>query len=486
MQPNHARIAHLHSFAAAAGLVAMAIGSLTMLGWIVQVDTLKSLIPGLGATKANTALVLILLGGALHAANRVHADLRWLPLARIATAFAFLVSLTVLSQYLHGVDLGVDQLLFTEPRAEMWAAYPGRIAPSTGICFILLATALFRLQWRVRGEEEPSPALGGPGAVAGPVIGIVVFALALLGLGAYLTSVTTRYGFPNVTLMALPTAIAVLLLGAGLTASRPEHGPMRLLTSDGVGGALVRHILPASVLGIPVLATLRLVGQEAGVFDTAVGTWLLSCAFLALLIPVVWRAGWSLERADAERRALAGELKRLSERDPLTGLYNRRRLDEEMVRQLAGVSRHGRPFAVLAIDLDAFKLVNDTSGHAAGDALLVEVAFAIKRHVRTSDYVARFGGDEFVVLLPETDAEAAAVVADKLLVAIRAIRLSADEHATGVTASVGALTCVPPADAAWTPESVLGAADRELYAAKAAGRDTASHRVLSTAPLARS
>jgi len=249
---------------------------------------------------------------------------------------------------------------------------------------------------------------------------------------------------------------------------------MRLIASDGVGGTLVRRILPGAVVGILVLTVLRLAGQKAGWYETTVGAWLLATACIAFLTTVVWRVAWSIEHADAERRAIAKELKRLAERDPLTGLYNRRRLDEEIVRQLATLDRHARPFAVLMIDLDSFKQVNDTSGHAAGDGLLVEVAHALRRELRTADYVARFGGDEFVVLLPDADEGTVAVVAQKLLGAIREIRVDSGAGDVGCSASVGAVTCLPPGDGAWTPEFVLSAADTELYAAKAGGRDAYS------------
>jgi len=295
----------------------------------------------------------------------------------------------------------------------------------------------------------------------------------------YVTGLTNLYGFANQTQMAVPTAFGLLFLGGGLVASRPDRGPMRLFTSDGVGGGLVRRILPAAVAGILLLTVLRLAGQEAGFYTTAVGAWLLASGCIALFVPFIWRVAWSVERTDAERRAMAKELRRLSERDPLTGLYNRRRLDEEIVRQLAILQRHHRAFAVLMIELDCFKEVNDTAGHAAGDALLVEVAHSLRRQLRTADYVARFGGDEFVVLLPDVDEGSATAVANKVLDAVREIRIPAGDSILTVSASVGGLICLAPYNDCWTPEMVLSGADSELYAAKADGRDGASVRSLA-------
>ena len=220
------------------------------------------------------------------------------------------------------------------------------------------------------------------GAAATPAIGVAVGVAALLALVGYFAGVTNLYGFAKQTQMAVPTAIGIFLLGFGLLASRPDRGPMRLLASEGAGGTLVRRLIPTIVLGMLLLTILRLGGQAAGLYGTATGAWLFASASITLFVPIVWRAAWSIEHADAEKRVLAKELKRLSERDPLTGLYNRRRLHEEIVRQLATLHRHLRPFGLLVIDLDRFKQVNDTAGHAAGDALLVGVAHALKRQLR--------------------------------------------------------------------------------------------------------
>lgn len=399
----------------------MFIGAMAMTGWITGVDTLKSVVPGLVTMKANTALVFILLGSALHVAAK-NGD-RHRNAGRAATVFAFVLSATVFSQYVHGHDLGVDLLLFDEPEGTAGTAHAGRMAVNTSICFVLASAGLVVLDTK-------------PGAAVTPTLGMVIGAAALLALVGYLTGLTNLYGIPKETQMAIPTAVGLLCLGGGLLAVRPDRGPMRLLASDGVGGTLVRRLVPGTVAGILALTVLRLAGQEAGLYDTTVGAWLLASACIALFVPVVWRVAWSVERADAERRAIAKELKRLSERDPLTGLFNRRRLDEEIVRQLAILHRHARPFAVLIIDLDRFKEVNDTSGHAAGDALLVEVAHAVRRRLRTADYVARFGGDEFVVLLPDAAEGTAEVVAEKLLGSIRGIVVDSGEGPVGCSASV--------------------------------------------------
>ncbi|MFU8853928.1 diguanylate cyclase [Micromonospora sp. SL1-18] len=166
------------------------------------------------------------------------------------------------------------------------------------------------------------------------------------------------------------------------------------------------------------------------------------------------------------------EAQRLSLTDPLTGLWNYRYLRESIRREVERANRFGRMLSVLALDLDRFKNVNDTWGHAAGDAVLVEFARRVRGEIREVDLAFRQGGEEFVVLLPETDARGAAIVAERLGAVIRDQPVPVDGHSgpvrVPVTVSIG--IAVYP-DHAATGQQVLDAADDALYAAKSAGRD---------------
>jgi diguanylate cyclase (GGDEF)-like protein len=164
------------------------------------------------------------------------------------------------------------------------------------------------------------------------------------------------------------------------------------------------------------------------------------------------------------------EAQRLSLTDPLTGLWNYRYLQESVRREVERASRFHRMLTVLALDLDRFKEVNDTYGHAAGDAVLVEFARRVRLALREVDLAFRQGGEEFVVLLPETDRAGGVVVAERLGAIIRSepVRVEPGELIP-VTVSIG--VAVFPDDGALAAQ-VLAAADDALYAAKAAGRDT--------------
>ncbi|WP_319951823.1 putative bifunctional diguanylate cyclase/phosphodiesterase [Caldinitratiruptor microaerophilus] len=169
-----------------------------------------------------------------------------------------------------------------------------------------------------------------------------------------------------------------------------------------------------------------------------------------------------------DRKRTEEQLAYLASRDPLTGLFNRRRFLEELDWQLAQARRYGVHGALLFVDLDGFKYVNDSLGHPAGDALLKNVAALLQRRLREADTIGRLGGDEFAILLPQTDAGQAEVVAQDLVETLRAQVMVVSGHPVRVTASIG--IAVFPQHGT-TAEELLARADTAMYEAKESGRN---------------
>ena len=171
----------------------------------------------------------------------------------------------------------------------------------------------------------------------------------------------------------------------------------------------------------------------------------------------------------SERKRFEGQLRYLADHDALTGLFNRRRFEQELERHVALADRSGSTGAVLVIDLDNFKYVNDTLGHAVGDELITRVGRTIDGRLRRTDTVARLGGDEFAVLLPDTAPQEAVKVADELRAAIGEEDVVGGGRSIGLTVSVGVARF---GDGSRTSgEGALVNADIAMYEAKAAGRD---------------
>jgi diguanylate cyclase (GGDEF)-like protein/PAS domain S-box-containing protein len=167
-----------------------------------------------------------------------------------------------------------------------------------------------------------------------------------------------------------------------------------------------------------------------------------------------------------ERKRLDGELERLATRDDLTGLHNRRFFERALEEQLRRVERYGERAAVLVLDLDDFKSVNDTLGHHAGDQLLEHVGKVVSERLRSSDVVARLGGDEFAVLLPHADAESAGDVAAALQAEFARQPAHIEGHAILAASSIGVAVLA----AADSVDDALRRADRAMYRAKRAYR----------------
>ena len=213
-------------------------------------------------------------------------------------------------------------------------------------------------------------------------------------------------------------------------------------------------------------------------------------AALAAMLLLAGLLHWRVATLKRSREQLAAEVARQTERirvqneqleaanqalfdrsirDPLTGAFNRRHFGELAEQAYLGCRARGQPFALLLFDLDHFKLINDRHGHAAGDAVLCAVAQAIRPLLTGQEAMARWGGEEFVVMWPNHDAVAAMDRACALRDVLRALRIAADGTPLRVTASFG-LACATTTHQPGL-EALLAEADAALYQAKAEGRD---------------
>jgi two-component system, cell cycle response regulator len=163
------------------------------------------------------------------------------------------------------------------------------------------------------------------------------------------------------------------------------------------------------------------------------------------------------------------DLERLVVSDPLTGLYNRRYLIDRVSQEMDRVDRYGGTLSFTMIDLDGFKAVNDRFGHVVGDRLLRAVGNEISRSLRTPDVAARYGGDEFAVILPQTQPEGALRVCERIHGALQRLSLSAGDEQVSITASLG-VADYPASDVACA-EDLIRAADEALYGAKRGGKN---------------
>ncbi len=232
------------------------------------------------------------------------------------------------------------------------------------------------------------------------------------------------------------------------------------------GSALVAPPRTTAVFTV-VAGVAYLAASLAPIGDPAPGE--LGLATVAVNLTALGLVAYVATIVAGEHRRSRDEAIRLSTIDPLTGLFNRTFFFAAVEREIARSDRSGRGFCVLMIDLDDLKVVNDRFGHFVGDRLLEAVGRVIGTRLRRIDTAARYGGDEFVVLLPETDASGGLVLAEKIRQGAAGIRVETAEGGT-IRASLSIGVAAYPVDGT-TADELLIAADQAMFASKRAGRD---------------
>jgi signal transduction histidine kinase/CheY-like chemotaxis protein len=279
-------------FGQAAALGVIIISVLVLIGWTFDIETLTSVVPGLPAMNpGGTALAFLLAGGAL--ACLISASPRWRRIGMIFAAGVLSLAVIRIAGIVLQWDGGPDQWLFREKLAREihTIGLPNRMAPNTAGAFALTALALLFLDVRLGRRFWPAQGLA-----------ITVGLIGLLAVMGYSYSSLMLTGGGDFTPMALNTALAFGLLSAGILSARPDRGLMALINSDSAGGALARRLLPAAVLIPAVGGWLRLLGQERGLFDLAMGTSLFAVAMMLAFTALIWWNAASLERMERGRR----------------------------------------------------------------------------------------------------------------------------------------------------------------------------------------
>jgi diguanylate cyclase (GGDEF)-like protein len=266
-------------------------------------------------------------------------------------------------------------------------------------------------------------------------------------------------GAERLKAMPLGEGVAGHVATSGLPVLVPDvrTDPRFAARFDDASGMVTGSLLAVPLLSKgKVLGVVELVNPRGGhPFDAADQRTLEALADYAAI---------AIDNARAYER-----IRELTLRDEHSGLFNARHLWRQLEMEVARTARTGRPFSVVFVDLDHFKQVNDRFGHQAGSTVLKEVGDLIRQKIRTIDVPVRYGGDEFVVLLPETDKAHARMVADRIRVALcEAVFLQGSGLEVKVTASFGLATCPDDGE---TPETIVQGADAAMYRVKAASRN---------------
>jgi diguanylate cyclase (GGDEF)-like protein len=433
-------------FPFAVGLIAAIAGIVVLAGWALDVRALESVVPGFATMKVNTSLGIMLLGLALALMQCGAAARR---LGKAAAGIAIIIGVITLIEYALDLDAGIDQLLFTD--SQTLAIYhPGRPSHATAFNLMILGIGLLCVDSRACRCLTTALAM-------------IASLVSWVALNGYLFGAPALYGVGLYSSIALHTAALFFLYSLGLFAAQPQCSPTKIVLSKGIGGTLSRWLLPFAVLAPPALGWAFRHGQALGIYHGEFSWALYSVASSVGSVALILLLAHRIAALDAER----SKATELSRRDPLTGLPNRRAFDAFLLESFRLARRHVRPLSLLMLDVDHFKEYNDSFGHPSGDEALQTAAHLLGRHARETDLVARIGGEEFAIVLPETDLAGALLMGERIRDEVERSML----FRSPMTVSIGAASL---AEGVEDTAQFVKECDTALYLAKQRGRNRVS------------
>lgn len=463
-------------------LATAAVATVVLCGWVLQIEAMKRIAPGLTSMNPMTAICFELAAFVLWSLKDGRPEGGRAALINVLSVLMVTVGGFKILDLLTGSTLCPDALLF-KAQLDYGQTFPSRMAPNVAASFVLIGISLLCLDrpWWTRFLH--------PQWLITPIL-----CAALAALIGYAYDTSGFYKVKSYIPMALHSAVCLMMLSAAIILARPQQGYLKNLARGSPGARSFGRLLPACLLVPALLGGVAVYGGGVGWTPstaTSIATVMIILAMTVLaflnslalnsvddvrrkaefdlkaLVSQLDRRNLQLSKEVAERRRLQEVAGYQATHDQLTELPNRVLLIDRLRIALLHSKRSQKSVGLLMLDLDHFKRINDTLGHHAGDLLLVEVAKRISSCVRGADTVARMGGDEFVLVLPEVCNEGVVErIASDILDAIsKPVMLGS--HELSVTPSIG--ISLYPRDGA-DANALLRNADIAMYHAKSAGR----------------
>lgn len=464
----------------AAILLMSASATFVLYGWLYEPRFLVWLFPSAISMKANTAAGFLLANIALYLFLKRKPIYR--TIQRFIAGFLFLLGSITLYEYLADIELENFDGLFIRSELYQSIAHPisvftARMSPLSTVHWVLVSISIFLLTYRNYKILNFARML---------LVPIVVTSIMILIGYAYGVRDLYYLGFYNP--LSPVSAVLFITLSVSLLLMHSERGFMRLFVGKTLGSRMARGLLPTLIIVFIGIGWMGRQGTAMGWYNNQFETSML--IFLTLFLSsglIIWQAraqhGQELLRQRAqhalelsnlklekkvalrtqELQQLTEELEALSLTDSLTNLPNRRAFDQRMAIEWQRTLRYGTPLSIMLLDIDHFKRFNDDFGHQTGDEVLAKVAKLIAEAIRTTDFASRYGGEEFIVILPNSTLD------DALPIAQRVCDQVAQQpcEKRQITISIGVAHYNGQANL----QALIEQADQALYQAKDEGRN---------------
>ena len=276
-----------------------AIATLVAIGWALNIQILKSVLPSLTTMKVNTAICLGLTAVALWLSRDVSSRRQYSLYVNLLTAFVSIIAILTICEYASGWNLGIDELLFLDPEHSGTSTPPGRLAPATAACLLLMTGAL----WLIDSSPRISQTLA-----------LAAIFITLVGAIGYSYNLSTLYGAGQYTSMALHTIIGFAALGTGTLAARPNRGITALLADACDEWSPIPSLLASAVLLPIILGSMTLWGERIGLYGSEFNLALFSMLLIVLTVALVWTTGAERSRIETKRLDAEKELRESEER----------------------------------------------------------------------------------------------------------------------------------------------------------------------------
>jgi PAS domain S-box-containing protein len=277
-------------------LITYLISGLVLIGWAFGIPELKSILPKYITMKANTAIGLILLASSLACSLSDKKRIQWL--SPVFSSLAFTIGFLTLCEYIFGVNIGLDELFFTDVVPPGARFPPGRLAPITAINLMLIAMGQYLIFPKHKRFYQ-----------AAQLLTFVAFLISFQALVGYLLGVTYSFGSAFYTQMALHTALLFSLLSVGVLYSQREYGFMALVSGPTFGGQTARRLIAAAMLVPPTVTWLYLQGEKIGLYDADFGVLIRVMGNVFFFFVIVWRTAIALNKAEVAQYKAESELK---------------------------------------------------------------------------------------------------------------------------------------------------------------------------------